>query len=55
VKKLYKAAEEAVEALAVCFSMEDILKVVGGRGRWTFSELETSCKLKLYLEVSQQA
>ena len=39
-EKLYKAAEEAVKALAVCFSMEDILKVVGERGRWTVSELE---------------
>jgi hypothetical protein len=39
-EKLYKAAEEAVKLLAVRFSMEDILKVVGERGRWTVTELE---------------
>jgi hypothetical protein len=38
-EKLYKAAEEAVKALAVCFSMEDILKVVGGRVDGLFQSL----------------
>jgi len=38
--KLYKAAEEAVKVLAVRFGMEDILKVVGGKGGWTVIELE---------------
>jgi hypothetical protein len=39
-EKLYKAAEEAVKALAISFNMEDILKTVGERGRWTVTELE---------------
>jgi len=39
-EKLYKAAEEAVKALAIRFNMEDILKIVGERGRWTVTELE---------------
>jgi hypothetical protein len=39
-EKLYKAAEEAVKALAIRFNMEDILKIVDERGRWTVTELE---------------
>jgi hypothetical protein len=39
-EKLYKAAEEAVKALATRFGLGDILKRVEGRGRWTVTELE---------------
>ncbi|AGT35952.1 hypothetical protein N186_08070 [Thermofilum adornatum] len=39
-EKLYKAAEEAVKMLAISFNMEDILKTVDERGRWTVTELE---------------
>jgi hypothetical protein len=39
-EKLYKAAEEAVKALATRFGLGDILKRVEGRGRWTVTEFE---------------
>jgi len=39
-EKLYKAAEEAVKALAIGLDLEDILKTVDERGRWTVTELE---------------
>jgi len=39
-EKLYKAAEEAVEALAHHFNLGDVLKRVGDRGKWTVTELE---------------
>ncbi len=38
-EKLYKAAEEAVKALAVYHRLEDILGKVRERGRWTVSLL----------------
>jgi hypothetical protein len=39
-EKLYKAAEEAVKALAHHLALDDVLKRVGERGRWTVTELE---------------
>jgi len=39
-EKLYKAAEEAVKVLAMSFNMEDILKIVGEKGRRTATQLE---------------
>ena len=39
-EKLYKAAEEAVKALAVFYNLQDILSRVEGRGRWVASDLE---------------
>ena len=48
-EKLYKAVEEAVKALAVYYSLDDILRRVGERGRWTAGELE-----KTVLRVSER-
>jgi hypothetical protein len=39
-EKLYKAAEEAVKALAECTGLEDVLRRMGERGRWTVADLE---------------
>ena len=39
-EKLYKAAEEAVKALAIFYDLQDILSRVEGRGRWVASDLE---------------
>ena len=39
-EKLYKAAEECVKALTLHFKLEDIIKKVKDRGRWTTTELE---------------
>jgi ribosomal protein L13E len=39
-KKLYKVADEALKALAYHFDLRNVLKKVGGRGRWTVTELE---------------
>jgi hypothetical protein len=39
-EKLYKAAEEAVKALAVFYNLQDVLAGVEGKGRWTVSYLE---------------
>jgi hypothetical protein len=39
-EKLYKAAEEAVKALAIFYNLQDILSRVEGRGRWVASDLE---------------
>ena len=41
--------EEAVKALAVYYSLNDILRRVGERGRWTAGELE-----KTVLRVSER-
>ena len=43
-EKLYKAAEEAVKALAVSFQLSDILKRVEERGRWTVTDLDRSAR-----------
>ena len=39
-KKLYKAAEECVKALAQYFDLKDVLIKVNNRRRWTVTELE---------------
>ena len=39
-EKLYKAAEEAVKALAHYLALDDVLKRVSERGRWTVTEFE---------------
>jgi len=39
-EKLYKAAEEAVKALAIFYNLQDILSRVEEKGRWTVSYLE---------------
>ena len=39
-EKLYKAAEEAVKALALHFGLSDVLEKVEERGRWTVTELD---------------
>ena len=39
-EKLYKAAEEAVKALAIFYNLQEILSRVEGRGRWVASDLE---------------
>ena len=39
-EKLYKAAEEAVKQLARSLGVEDVLKLVEERGRWTVTDLE---------------
>ena len=43
-EKLYKAAEEAVKALAVSFQLGDILKRVEERGGWTVTDLDRSAR-----------
>jgi hypothetical protein len=39
-EKLYKAAEEAVKALAIFYDLQDVLAGVEEKGRWTVSYLE---------------
>jgi len=39
-EKLYKAAEEAVKALAILCNLQDVLAGVEEKGRWTVSYLE---------------
>ena len=39
-EKLYKAAEKAVKQLARSLGVEDVLKLVEERGRWTVTDLE---------------
>lgn len=39
-EKLYKATEECIKALAMHFGLEDIIKKVRERGKWTVTELE---------------
>ncbi|RJS74072.1 hypothetical protein CW710_02345, partial [Candidatus Bathyarchaeota archaeon] len=38
-EKLYKAAEKAVKQLARSLGVEDVLKLVEERGRWTVTDL----------------
>ena len=47
--KLYKAAEEAVKALALHLGLSEVLEKVEGRGRWTTTDLE-----KAVLKVSEK-
>ena len=42
-EKLYKAAEEAVKALAICLGL-DVVEKVEARGRWTAAELDRSAR-----------
>jgi len=39
-EKLYKAAEEAVKALAIFYNLQDVLAGIEEKGRWTVSYLE---------------
>jgi hypothetical protein len=43
-EKLYKVAEECVKALAIYYNLEDILRNVEKRGRWTVTDLEKAVK-----------
>ncbi len=43
-EKLYKVAEECVKALAIYYNLEDVLKSVESRGRWTVTDLEKAVK-----------
>jgi hypothetical protein len=43
-EKLYKVAEECVKALAILYNLEDILRNVEERGRWTETDLEKAVK-----------
>jgi len=43
-EKLYKVAEECVKALAIHYNLEDILRNVEKRGRWTVTDLEKAVK-----------
>jgi len=44
-EKLYKAAEECIKALSLHFKLEDILRKVKERGRWTVAELEKAVEV----------
>jgi len=48
-EKLYKAAEEAVKALAAYFDLKDILEDVERSGRWSVEKLE-----KAVLRISEK-
>ena len=41
-EKLYKAVEECVKALAIHHNLEEILRRVKKRGRWTVTDLENA-------------
>ncbi|MDT7887711.1 MAG: PaREP1 family protein [Desulfurococcales archaeon] len=41
-EKLYKAVEECVKALAIHHNLEEILRRVEKRGRWTVTDLENA-------------
>lgn len=43
-EKLYRVAEECVKALAIHYNLEDILRNVEKRGRWTATDLERAVK-----------
>ena len=51
-EKLYKAAEEAVKQLAHSLGVEDVLKLVEERGRWTVTDLERVVRRLRSLEPS---
>ena len=51
-EKLYKAAEEAVKQLARSLGVEDVLKLVEERGRWTVTDLERVVRRLRSLEPS---
>jgi hypothetical protein len=43
-EKLYRAAEEAVKALALHYDLRGALERAERRGRWTFEELEKAAR-----------
>ena len=43
-EKLYKVAEECLKALTVKLRLENVLRAVRSRGRWTVSELEKAAE-----------
>ncbi|MHA1616329.1 MAG: PaREP1 family protein [Candidatus Njordarchaeales archaeon] len=43
-EKLYKAVEEAIKALAIVENLEEILKRVRERGRWTVTDLDKAAR-----------
>ena len=43
-EKLYKVAEECVKTLAIHYNLEDVLRNVEKRGRWTATDLEKAVK-----------
>ncbi len=42
-EKLYKAAEEAIKAMAICLNL-DVAKSIEGKGRWTVTDLVTAVR-----------
>ncbi|RLE57226.1 MAG: hypothetical protein DRJ40_02625 [Thermoprotei archaeon] len=44
-EKLYKAAEECVKALTIQFKLENIMRKIRERGRWTVTELEKAAEI----------
>ena len=53
--KLYKAAEEAVEARALHLGLSEVLEEVEGRGWWTTTDLEKAVLKYLRRSVSGSA
>lgn len=43
-EKLYKAAEEAVKALAVAMNLQDLINTARQRGGWTVTELDKALR-----------
>lgn len=43
-EKLYKAAEEAIKAMAIRLNLTDVLTRVTSRGRWTVTDLERAVR-----------
>jgi len=43
-ERLYRAAEEAVKALALHYNLRGVLEKAERRGRWTFEELEKAAR-----------
>ena len=44
-EKLYKAAEEAIKALAIHLNLSNILSRVTARGRWTIADMEKTVRI----------
>uniref|UniRef100_A0A7J2U5R2 Superfamily I DNA and RNA helicase and helicaseubunit n=1 Tax=Ignisphaera aggregans TaxID=334771 RepID=A0A7J2U5R2_9CREN len=44
-EKPYKAAEEVVKTLTICYNLSEVLDVVEEKGRWTVAELEEAVEL----------
>jgi len=43
-EKLYKAVEESIKALAIVENLEEILRRVKNRGRWTVTDLDKAAR-----------